>query len=224
MNTLMPLLAAIEPGLIKILIWVAVIVLWGLAQLISRLKKAPQPRPRVGLPQQPLANDIDEFLRRAAERSKRKGVEPAARPTLQELPAAPRAAAAPKVSGDRPVVAETGNEAPIGRQVTEHVAKYLDEEDFARRSAQLGAEVAEIDRQVDQHLHQTFDHTLSKLAAVPGEAAAPSLVESAESDDAAASVGLAGPASLVLALADPDSIRQAIILNEILHRPEERWA
>ena len=113
-----------------------------------------------------MANEIDEFLRRVAERGKRNGVEPAPRPTSQEVPATP------KVS-EKPVVAETAADTPIGRQVTEHVTKYLDEQEFARRSAQLGAEVVEVDREVDQHLHQTFDHSVSKLATVPGEAAAP---------------------------------------------------
>ena len=135
MNTLLPLLAAFNGDLLRIVIIITILVLSGLGQLIARLKQAQQPRPPAGLPQQPkpkagdpVANEIDEFLRRVAERGKRNGVEPAPRPTSQEVPATP------KVS-EKPVVAETAADTPIGRQVTEHVTKYLDEQEFARRSA-----------------------------------------------------------------------------------------
>ncbi len=233
MNTLRPVLAAVNGDLLRLLVIIAILVLSGLGQLIGRLKQAKPPRPgpgrpqppkpKVGQPDNPVAKEIDEFLRRVAERSQRKGVEPVAKPRLPELPAKPKVSALPKTSTEKPVVAEAAAEVPIGRQVTEHVTKYLDEQEFARRSAQLGAEVAEIDREVDQHLRQTFDHSLSKLASVPGETAAPPSVESAEPVQVATAVAVAGPESLLLALAHPDSIRQAIVLNEILHRPEERW-
>jgi hypothetical protein len=222
MNTLLPLLAAFNGDLLRILVIITILILSGIGQLIARLKQAQQPRPPGGLPQQPkpkagdpVANEIDEFLRRVAQRGKRTGVEPAARPTLQELPTTV------KPKSEKPVVAETAADTPVGGQVTEHVKKYLDEQEFERRSEQLGAEVVEADREADQHLHQTFDHTVSKLANVPGEAAAPPTTELLDSGEFVPDV--IAPTDLFLALANPDSIRQAIVLNEILHRPEERW-
>ena len=115
-------------------------------------------------------------------------------------------------------------EKPVGGQVSEHVQKYLDEQAFTQREDALGKEVAQADRQIDQHLQQVFDHRVSKLEATPGEAAAPptvyeppNLVGSAEDVPASFATGLLD------LIANPDSLRQAIILSEILHRPEERW-
>ena len=65
----------------------------------------------------------------------------------------------------------------------------------------------------------------SQPARATGEpAVAVVAVESAETAEAAMPE-IPGPSAVGLAalLANPESVRQAIILNEILHRPEERW-
>ena len=65
---------------------------------------------------------------------------------------------------------------------------------------------------------------MSKLEAVPGEAAAPPVaVGPAEFADAGSEVPASFATGLLDLVSSPDSLRQAIILNEILHRPEERW-
>ena len=73
---------------------------------------------------------------------------------------------------------------------------------------------------------QVFDHQVSQLAALPGEAAAaPVAVESSEAAEAAY---LEIPATFATGMTDllsnPEAIRQAIVFNEIFRRPEERWA
>ena len=71
-----------------------------------------------------------------------------------------------------------------------------------------------------------FDHSVSQLAAVPGEAAAPPMA--AEPPELTEPSALEIPATfatgLSAILASPDSVRQAIVLSEIFHRPEERWS
>ncbi len=115
-------------------------------------------------------------------------------------------------------------EAPVGGRVTEHVTKYLDADDFSRREATLGQEVAQADQQIDQHLRQVFDHRVSKLEAVPGEAAAPpTAYEPPDLVGAAADIPDTFATGLLTLITDPESLSQAIILSEILHRPEERW-
>ena len=120
-------------------------------------------------------------------------------------------------------MAEAGK--PVGGQVTEHVQKYLDAEEFTRRAGELGGEVTQAVEEVDQHLRQVFDHSVSQLAAVPGEAAAPPAA--AEPPELTELSLLEIPATfatgLSTLLADPDSVRQAIVLGEIFRRPEERW-
>ena len=67
---------------------------------------------------------------------------------------------------------------PVGGEVSAHVKKYLDSEKFESRAGELGQDVVQtVDREIDQHLHQVFDHSVSRLAAVPGEAAAAPAVE-----------------------------------------------
>jgi len=217
MNAIVPLWAAIDSGqLIGFLFVIAVVFLRVILPILAKMNKMkppggvmPPPQPPKPNPNDPVASEVDEFLRRAAERRNNKGIQPV---VVQPKPVRP------------PVVAEVVQEKPIGVQVGEHVKKYLDEEEFDRRSAQLGAEVAQVDSEINQHLHKTFDHTVSKLATVPGIAAiAPTAIEPVELAEIIPDASATSAGSLFALLADPDSVRQAIVLNEILHRPEERW-
>ena len=186
-------------------------------QLVVKIQQIPPPgqRPLPPRPAPPDAGDeIEEFMRRAAQRQPARGTRPLAVQASPVLAEPVRAE----------VIAEVAQEKPVGGQVSEHVQKYLDEQAFTRREDALGKEVAQADRQIDQHLQQVFDHRVSKLEAVPGEAAAPpaayeppNLVGSAEDVPASFATGL------LELITNPDSLRQAIILSEILHRPEERW-
>ena len=126
---------------------------------------------------------------------------------------------APKSCGPR--WCATGPSAAKSRQ---HVKKYLDEEEFTRRSKKLGEDVAESDDKIERHLKSVFDHSLSKIAATPGETASP---PGAKLADTAPEITMATPsiaAGDVAALfGNPLSIRQAVIISEILNRPLERW-
>jgi hypothetical protein len=217
-------LFAIDSETIKAVMVLAFLLISGLAKLFSAMKGQQKPgmpkRPAPNLqpapvPQKPrndpLASEVDEFLRRAADRSRSKGTRRAAEAMKSDAkPAA------------KPLAAKVVKERAVGGQVTAHVNQYLDEQEFKRRTEQLGSEVAHIDTEIEQHLHKTFDHTIGNLAGVRGEAAvAPVAIESSEF--AAADLAVADTGIYTL-LSDPDSIRDAIILNEILRRPEERWA
>jgi len=198
------------PFLVAILIMLAS----ALAQWLGKARQAQQrpQRPAGAAPapaRRPQGNAIDdeigEFLQRAAQRRSRQAAPPARRPAEQ------------------PVLAEAAPEKPVGGQVSEHVQEFLDTGEFARRTAQLGGEVAQTDTQLGEHLHEVFDHEVSRLATKPGETAAAPAVEGSplpEDQPVAAPTALTG---LIAMLSDPEGMRQAIILNEILRRPEERW-
>jgi hypothetical protein len=210
-------------GFIKLAILILVFVVPAIGQLIAKMKTIKPPGG--GLPpQQPqrpvpadVVNEIEDFLKKAAQ--KREANKP--RP-VEAQPAPPR-----RIERiEQPVKAEVIADAPVGGKVEEHVKKYLDSEDFDRRESQLGGEVAQADKQIDQRLHQVFDHQVSQLSGKPGETAiAPVAIETAE---VAAASYLAIPdtfaTGLTDLLADADSVRQAIVLSEIFRRPEERWA
>jgi len=88
----------------------------------------------------------------------------------------------------------------------------------------LGKRVAQADQQIDQRLQQVFDHRVSKLEVVPGEAAAPPMAyEPPDLVGASADIPATFATGLLELVSSPESLSQAIILNEILHRPEERW-
>jgi hypothetical protein len=218
MNPFEPLFA-IDGETIKAVMVIAFLLISGLAKLFSAMKtqqkpgmpKNPTPnlRPAPTLPKptrDPLASEVDEFLRRASERNKSKGTRRAAEAAKREA---------------KSVAAKVVKERSVGGQVSAHVNQYLDEQEFKRRTEQLGSEVAHIDSEIEQHLHKTFDHAIGNLAGVQGEAAvAPMAIESSEF---AAGDLDAATANIYTLLSNPESIREAIILNEILHRPEERW-
>ena len=98
--------------------------------------------------------------------------------------------------------------------------KYLDTEEFTRRTSQLGGEVAQADVESDQRLKQVFSHDVSQLAKKPGESAAPPRPTKPPSRQIAAAIA---PAGLFALLGDTEGIRHAIVISEILRRPEDRW-
>jgi hypothetical protein len=211
MSPFVPPLAAIPmEELIKLAVIFLIFIVPAIARLLAKGRQLQGPAAGKPRPDRPVPTDvskqIEEFLRR--------------RTTPQEPPKPPPPARRPPPP---PVQAEVVGERPVGGQVGQHVAQYLDEEQFQRRESQLGKEVAQADRQIDQHLQQVFSHPVSKLEAVPGETAGPPTAAgpsgAEETSEASADVA----AGLFNLLSTPDSLRQAILLNEILQRPEERW-
>ena len=210
MNGLLPpLVAVIDVALVKLAVLLLIFAIAGVAKLVSSVRQgqppARRPPPR---PSPPIQDEIEEFLRRAS-RGEAQG-HPAGGATVRRppQPAAPVRAQ---------VVDETAD-APVGAEVVQHVEKYLDTGDFARRSQQLGSEVVQSDAEMTQRVGQTFTHDVGRLAKRQGEAAAPPLT------DDIVGVPLVSPLPGLLAmLGEPQGVCQALIANEIMQRPEERW-
>jgi hypothetical protein len=102
----------------------------------------------------------------------------------------------------------------VGRSVTRHMRGT---EVIAERVRHLGEEVDLADDKLEAHLHQVFDHKVGDLKKSTMEAAA------ASPSQAARDAPLPGAASIARMLADPQSLRNAFIMVEILKRPEENW-
>jgi hypothetical protein len=232
MSLLVPLFADINPGLVKLIIVAAFLIIAGIGKLLQKMQGANQPGARPGPPAQPIggqaADEIKEFLERAAKARDARHPRPV-RP-VEPRPVQPRPIQARPVqarpAAERPVQAELVGDEPVGAKIGRQVEKDLDTREFTQRTTQLGSEVAQADRQIDQHLHEVFDHYVSKLELVPGEAAAApvavgpaELAGAVQPDDS--SLFLSGLTDL---LTNPETLRQAIVLNEVIRRPEERWA
>lgn len=206
--------------LIELILLLLIIVLPAMLQAFGKLRQQAKP-PQPGAPKPPrqpqkrLEDEIGEFLRRAAEGRRGPSAPPPKRSPQRTAQAPFRPLAPPK-----PVEAEVVPE-PVGDEIGRHVKKYIDTGDFQRRSAELGERVASADQAMGQHLQGVFAHDVGQLSRPPGEAGglSSSAVSAAAASDAVSP--LAG--SVLRALSQPENVRQAIIINEILRRPEERW-
>jgi hypothetical protein len=247
------LFAAVDIGIIIKILVIALVVLSSVVGKILTSMRGPQRpagpmRPPVIPPQQPrqgqqpqaqaarpksVKEEIDEFLSRAAQ--KKQGQATPADPTRRiSQPMSPLAQredptrrisqpTAPLAQRVGPVEAEVVRERPVGGAVSAHVKKYLDEKEFDQRASKLGGEVAAADTKIEQHLQQVFGHGISKLAAKPGETAAPPTPQTAGIfQDEPAALPAAG-LGLAALLNNIDNLRQAIVINEILKRPSDRW-
>ncbi len=83
--------------------------------------------------------------------------------------------------------------------------------------------MASADKKIEDHLKDVFGHGISKLAAQPGEtAAAPLPAPTGFFQDEVPALSAAG-VGLASLIGNIDNLRQAIVLNEILQRPIDRW-
>jgi uncharacterized protein YdbL (DUF1318 family) len=214
--------------LIKILIILAIVILPALNRMLMQLREqrgAAQgpPRPKPG-PEQPARNEIEEFLRRAASRgaagSSAAGSGEAAgkQPSPRRAPGGPPAL--PGRTTGSPVEAEVVDEKAARGRVGEHVKTYLDASEFQRRSASLADDIAEAEEKRTERRQEVFGHAVGQLGAEAAPAvAAQDLIMTETAAD------VPPPAFDLGALfAQPANLRQAILMQEILQRPEHRWS
>ncbi len=167
-----------------------------------------------------MSDEIDEFIRRAAEKRKQgQGQRKPQRPK----PAPP--AAAP-VARQRPKLAPEIVEAEIIEDISTSVSRNLNTQEFEQRAAHMTEDVDNADERVEARLQQNFDHKLGRLSQIDSTAAG-SAPTSRSATDTAAQVTTADEnlmlTFLLKSFHTPQTIRQAIILSDILARPEHRW-
>ncbi len=221
MNMLGVILADVG-DIIMFLVFIVIAVLGALGQLATKMQEGKQKRRQAGLPrrpppqpgragagqaqvgrppagQGPLKKEIDDFLRRAAQGRP-------AGPVRRPQPTAP----------EQPVDVELV-EVADEQSVATHVQKTVGQQRLGRLSqGPTGRQVEQTDAQLQQHVQQVFGHRLGRLGSTPGESAQPTDAQ----DDELPATAAAGLAAM---LADPGNLRQAILLSEILQRPEHRW-
>jgi hypothetical protein len=200
-------------------------------------QQARAPAPAAGQQADPLRAQVEEFLRRAGQPGQQaqrpaqrqpppaREIEllvepsPAGKRTMgqplrqaewrQTAPPQPTAAAEKARTSRKPAK-------PRRRQtVAEHVAEQVAarSKDIAEKTSKLGQRIVAEDEQFDVQLKAKFDHTVGTLAgpAIPA------------ASDQTPPPSHTAAAQLAAMLANPDGIRQAVLLNEILRRPSERW-
>ncbi len=219
-------------------------ILWTVGQLMGGREEAKRKvKPKRPKPQQPVApqpgewagagkpeaqpaaprnqeealrSEVEDFLRRAQGK-------PAQPKTTR-----PKPAPQPPVESEvaRPVVVRTQQRAkptpqpprrqPLAQPITpelrregvaEHVTRHLDTKDIAEHSGALGAELGQTDERLESRLHEKFDHDLGSL-------------EPLEDQDEAKLKRPDVAADIAAMLCSPDGVRQLIVANEILRRPQ----
>ncbi len=190
------------------------LILYGIFQLLTGKAEAKKkvPQPRMPRPQQPpelpgkaapvdqadaLRGEVEEFLRRAQGKPPKKPAVQKRRPKPQ--PAKPR----------RLVPAERPKPNLRREGVSEHVAHHISSSQIAAHAERLGDKLESTHDRVESLLHEKFDHqigTLQRQSKAPGTAT--------PKTDLAAEI-----AEL---LSKPEGMRQLIVAQEILRRPE-RW-
>jgi hypothetical protein len=190
-------------GFIIVVLFIVVPFIGVVASRMRDMSQSPA-RPLAQGDNRRIQEQIDEFLRRAGQR--RGG--PAAPPQQQQA---------------APIPAEVLDD-DVGTGVGQQVQRYLDTSEFRRRSEALGEDVQQADEQFTQQVRKAFSGDVSKLSARRGDtAAAPEVVEAEVVEDASRPTLEALPAAgsgLADLLGSPDNISHAIIMNEILRRPE----
>jgi hypothetical protein len=202
--------------------------------------KAPAAAPAAGQQADPLRAQVEEFLRRAgrAAQPNQSRSQPAqvsqiellAIPSQQpdqrtigqplrqaEWRQTPSSSASPQSAAG---TEKARNAARSGKprkrkSVAEHVAEQVTSraESLANQASKLGQRIVAEDRQFDTQIKSKFDHAVGTLAGSdPSASPEPT------------SPPVDTPASQLAAmLANPIGLRQAVIANEILRRPSDRW-
>lgn len=167
-----------------------------------------------------MARDIEEFLRRAAERRKKNQQGGGKRPTPSPPPASPPPTPPPRQPmtqrESRPAANLPSNKPPKHETVTEHVNRYIDVSDVAdvtdvtEHASHLAETIEHADDRMDQHVHDVFDHEVGNIHDPIGNPAIPTPGQNISPI----------AQDLLNLFKSQHSIRQAILVNEILKRPD----
>ena len=213
-----PLLAAIDPSWIKVIVVIVVMAIAAINKLgkaanapqrkVARPAAPPRPRPQPG--RREVDDEVSDFLKRAAEKRGGRPVEPpAAQPPRRLI----------DIGASDVVQAQAVDEPPTGAAVAQHVRQHLDTREFTARASHLTT-VDQADEAIESHLHQVFAHQVGHFSSPPAE---PSL--EGQSGAAPTTPAVTAPAEfLVSLLGNPQSLRSAVILSEVLQRPTDRWS
>lgn len=170
--------------------------------------------------QESIRSEVDEFLRRLAQpaseetSTKREAKGSRVRKTRQQRSL--KSQSQGRSDGASEKTALDGRKR--GETVEEHVRSHLghlEESQLAENAALMGSKIAQSDDRLQARLHEKFDHRLGKLEGAKKAAAAEVAEMPAEFPSTAEAIAQM--------LSTPDGMRNAVVLNEILQRPIDRW-
>ena len=167
-----------------------------------------------------MADDLEAFLRQAAQRRAQKaaGAQPPAAPQRPAPATPPRAPSppparrpAPRPAPPTPVRAEVIEADVVPVEPVSRFKSRVDSSGIAQHAKQLGEEVGLADEHMEAHLAKSFDHQVGSRVEPQGAPARPAAVTFDSILDVDALLDM---------LTKPSSVRNAIVLSEILRRPD----
>ena len=213
-DSLQPLLIA-AADLWEMIMGSLFFILYIIVQLVGNrgeAKKKPKRKPRGRLPQaeapvpvapprnqeEALRSEVEEFLRRAEGKTAKKKPPAPPQPQRQPVKETPFRLGETKQPVPAPTLRKEG--------VAEHVTRHISSQDMVEHTAQLGQDIGQTDDRVRLRLHDKFEHRLGTLKHE----------EIATKIQPKANVA----AEIASMLSNPEGMRQLIVANEILRRPE----
>ncbi len=176
----------------------------------------------------PMRSEVDDFLRRLEQQAGVVRPEQAAQrpPNRAELIEQRRAEARQRREEKQRRAAErrarragsVSESETVSEHVQQHVGR-LKESQLAENASHMGEKLAQTDERMEARLQKKFDHKLGKLAARSNERRD----KAAQAADDARAADNAAAKSIADMLANPEGVRNAVLLNEILTRPADRW-
>lgn len=151
--------------------------------------------------------EVQAFLRQAEEKKRGQAARPV--PPVVRQPKSKKPSKQPSKQPPQPTAAPVARRR-LGEGVAEHVAEHLQSGEFSRRAAHLTDDLARADQARQEHFARTFSHQVGRLETTATSAGPP----------APTAVPSPAGARLVELLRDPTNIRSAIVMNEILNRPQ----
>ena len=193
-------------------------VIYVINHLVSAARKAQQrqaARPPVAAEQpasparQQLNDELNDFLRKAGD--KRQNAPP--QPAPQPRPANYRSQSRKQKKQSAPVLDAQVVEEPLAKRKVKSsiVSRSLDQR------AQSLAHLPHVESRLEQQVQQKFAHKVGHLTGHSEP------IVTAPTTSTVHPTSAPGAARLLQVLANPQNVRDAIVLGEILQRPEHRW-
>ena len=168
-----------------------------------------------------MARDIEEFLKMAAQRRQQQrqqqqagGAQRQPRPATPPVQRLASQLVTPATEDEIQILDDTSGQDMRHQTVSGHVETHIDTSEIAQHTRQLGQKVGMADDKLEARLQQKFDHDVGHLQIDQKRSAQSETTSVTETDLSEAA------AALMQMLRTPTSIRQAILISEVLKRPE----
>lgn len=171
-------------------------------------------------------NEVEEFLRRVAQRRQQQSRQDARpdQPATPPITAVPVSRLTPSSAPlvDAVIVGE--DDAVSGADIVQNVRRHLDARSFDERASHLGEGARLSEQRLEREVEQRFQSEVTTKSIRTAADSVSAIAPMTPITGARGSTTDATTASQIVdMLRNSESLRNAILISEILNRPESRW-